>query len=108
MASDPIATRDSGLRRVSRITRRTFAGALVLAGALSALAARELPGRTSPPVGHVARSHGGSSLLPPSEPGTAPGIEAPSGQGTGSAPLQPPVSAPVAGSGGGPIVSGGS
>jgi len=108
MTSDPIATRDSGLRRVSRITRRAFAGALVLAGVLSALAARELPGRTSPPVGLVARSHGGSSLLPPSEPETGPGLSAPSGQGTGSAPLQPPVSAPVAGSGGGPIVSGGS
>ena len=109
MASDPIATRDSGLRRVSRITRGAFAGALVLAGALSALAARELPGRTSPPVGHVAQTHRGTSLLPPSEPGTGPGLQAPSsGQGTGSAPLQPPVSAPVTGSGGGPVVSGGS
>jgi len=108
MASDPIATRDSGLRRVSRITRGAFAGALVLAGALSALAARELPGRASPPVGHVAQTHRGTSLLPPSEPGTGPGLQAPSGQGAASAPLQPPVSAPVAGSGGGSIVSGGS
>ncbi|HXY71686.1 MAG TPA: hypothetical protein VEM41_04015 [Actinomycetota bacterium] len=108
MASDPIATRDSGLRRVSRITRSAFAGALVLAGALSALAARELPGRTSPPAGNVTRSHRGTSLLPPSGSATAPGFQAPSGQGTAPAPLQPPVSAPVAGSGGGPVTSGGS
>jgi hypothetical protein len=108
MASDPIATRDSGLRRVSRITRRTFAGALVLAGALSALAARELPGRTSPPAVHVPKTRRGTSLLPPSGSATGPGLQAPSGQGTGSAPLQPPASAPVAGSGGGPVVSGGS
>jgi len=107
MPSDPIATRDSGLRRVSRITRGTLACGLILAGALSALAARELPGRASPPAGRMARSRGGSSLLPPSESGAGPGLLPPSGASAGSA-LQPPVSAPSSGSGGGPAVSGGS
>ena len=107
MPSDPIATRDSGLRRASRITRGALAGGLILAGALSALAARELPGRASPPAGRMAQSRRGSSLLPPSESGAVPGLLPPSGAGAGSA-LQPPVSAPTSGSGGGPAVSGGS
>ena len=44
MERDPIASRDAGLRRVSRLTRVIMAGGLALTGVLSAVAARAFSG----------------------------------------------------------------
>jgi hypothetical protein len=49
-----IAARDAALRRLSRVKRALAAGTLVLAVALTALAARGFSGHTSTAAAHVA------------------------------------------------------
>src|SRR3954468_6818562 len=47
MAVDPIARRDAGLRRISKVTRRVTALGVLLTGGLSALAAQSFSGTST-------------------------------------------------------------
>jgi hypothetical protein len=76
------AGRDSGLRRVSRITRWLVAGSVAGAGVLSAVVAQALPGNSSP----VATPGSGTPSVAPTPTTTAP---APSPSVNNDPPLQP-------------------
>jgi hypothetical protein len=91
------AARDEGLRRVSALTRWTAAGAIVTAGALSAIAAKAIPGKkaSATPAGATEQSQ-----PPPSVTG------ADANQGDGA--LAPPVQLPARTGGRGSVVSGAS
>src|SRR5262245_23533833 len=101
---DPRAAvrRDTGLRRVSRLTRWVLAGALALTGVLSAIAAHAFPGsgtaagRATPSTAQAGTSAQAGSSAAGADHGT-----------TGGG-LQAPASAPSAASGSGAVTSGGS
>ena len=80
--------RDLGLRRVSRITRWSLGGAVVLTGGLSALVAHARPGHATSV----------NSVTPPATATPAPGDSF----------LQPPAAAPSPSGGGGQVTSGAS
>jgi hypothetical protein len=82
---DPVDTtgRDQGLRRLSRITRWSVAGAVVVTGMVSAMVAHARPG-------HVKTTTAAPSPM----------------TSTGSGFLQPPSQAPSRGFGGGIVTSG--
>jgi len=87
-----IASRDSGLSRVSRITRWTAAGGMALAGTFAVMMAKAQPGRINTQPSSAAQQQ--------STPSTALTQD--------DAGLQPPVLAPAPSSGTGQVVSGGS
>jgi hypothetical protein len=90
--------RDRGLRRVSNLTRWAAAVAVVLAGVLSAAAAKALPGKTKS-AGQVTPTTVPSS---PSSPVEGNGTDQTNGG------LTPPVQPPQPASGSGSVVSGAS
>ena len=83
---DP-AGRDSGLRRLSQLTRWTVGGAVVLAGVFSAVVAQARPGHAK-----------AGSVTATTLPAPAPGDTV----------LQPPVQPPTRGGGGAVVTSGAS
>ena len=86
------ASRDAGLRRVSRLTGWIVAGTIALTGALSEVAAQALPGH------HKRAAPSSTTQALPSE-GSAPAAPAPSDgagdQGAATPNVQPPEQAPV-------------
>ena len=99
------ASRDAGLRRVSRLTGWIVAGTIALTGALSEVAAQALPGHQKPAA---------PSSTPRSQPSdhTAPAAPAPSTGESDPSPaapdLQPPAQAPAPSPADSGAVSGGS
>jgi hypothetical protein len=91
------ATRDAGLRRVSRLTRWLLAGALALTAGCSAIAARSI-GTTSHQSASQTAVTNGSSQSSGSDAGSS---------DSGST-LQAPSSLPSASGGSGSVTSGGS
>jgi hypothetical protein len=86
------ADRDSGLRRVSRITRWLVAGSVTAAGVLSAVVAQALPGNS----GSVATPSPGSgtpstAASPTTTPTTSPTLSSPSVTDPPIQPAPPPV-----------------
>jgi hypothetical protein len=92
-------TRDTGLRRVTRLTSWALAGAVALSASVSLLIAKAQTGS--------AASVGSSNTSGAAMETPAPVVIGP---GTGGDGLQPPISPPVrqSGSGGGVATSGGS
>ncbi|HLY83693.1 MAG TPA: hypothetical protein VKQ71_11940 [Acidimicrobiales bacterium] len=92
------AARDAGLHRISSLTRWIAAGAIVMAGALSAIAARALPGKKASATPAGATDPG----QPPSSIGqdTAGQSSAdPGSANLGSGGLVPPTQPPASGRG---------
>ena len=56
MSPDPVARRDAGLRRISKLTRGAMAGGLVLTGALSAPVS--IKASTNEGMGAIGRGEG--------------------------------------------------
>jgi hypothetical protein len=83
------ADRDSGLRRVSRMTRWLVAGSVTVAGVLSAVVAQALPGNS----GSVATpSPGAGTPSPAASPTTtSPTVNSPSVTDPPIQPAPPPV-----------------
>ena len=85
------ANRDSGLRRVSRMTRWLVAGSVTVAGVLSAVVAQALPGNS----GSVATpSPGAGTPSPAASPRTtttSPTVNSPSVTDPPIQPAPPPV-----------------
>ena len=95
--------RNEGLSKVSRLTRRTLVGGLVVAGVLAGVAAKSVPG------------HGGTASRNDSSTGIQPGAGEDAGKpGASTGGLRPPDGAPGQGfdpgfgGGGGQVTSGGS
>jgi hypothetical protein len=85
------ADRDSGLRRVSRITRWLVAGSVTVAGVLSAVVAQALPGNS----GSVATPSPGagapSTAASPTTTTTSPTLSSPAVTDPPIQPAPPPV-----------------
>jgi hypothetical protein len=103
------AARDEGLHRISSLTRWTAAGAIVMAGALSAIAARALPGKKAPatPAGATDPAQAPSST---GQDNAGQSSANPGSADQGSGGLVPPTQPPVSGRGHGraAVVSGSS
>jgi hypothetical protein len=101
------ATRDAGLRRVSRLTRWVLAGALALTAGCSAIAARAI-GTTS----HQSASQAAATDSFSQSGGSESDSESDSGSSSSSSDsgsiLQAPGSLPSASGGSGSVTSGGS
>ena len=90
------ADRDLELSRVSRLTRWLVAGAVALAGVLTAVVAEALPGHSA---SSAPSSSGAVPLVPSTTPGsagapgsnTSPGGVEPTGGGSTLTPSPPPV-----------------
>jgi len=102
------ARRDEGLRRISALTRWAAGGAIVLAGVLSAVVARALPGKASAAPAPAA-AVSGSDQGPPQGSASPSDPSDPSTQLSDNGSLSPPPIAPAPGRAGrGAVVSGGS
>ena len=93
------ATRDAGLRRVSRLTRWLLAGALALTAGCSAIAARVSAGATHQSASQTAVTDGSSQSS---------GSDSSSGSSDSGSTLQAPDWPPSASGGPGSVTSGGS
>ena len=88
-----VASRDSGLRRVSRITRWIAAAGVALTGMFAVMVAKAQPGKTATNQSPAAGTQGTTTPATTSQDTSG---------------LQPPVLPPVASRGSGQVVSGGS
>jgi hypothetical protein len=101
LKSMDVASRDQGLRKVSRATRWVMAGGIVLSGLLTAVVARLAPGHkassatTRQPVSSTANESDDNS-------------SSTNGGSIASGGLQPPAQPPSAARGGGSVRSGAS
>ena len=115
------AARDEGLRRVSSLTRWVAAGAIALAGAMSLVTARILPGRAKSaaqtsvstpavdqPSANASNSTAGSGSVDGTNGASSDGSVGADGSVNGDAGLLPPAQAPLPSSGSGRVSSGGS
>jgi hypothetical protein len=101
------ASRDAGLRRVSRLTGWAVAIAIGLTGLFSEVVAHALPGRSKGAAAGTSRAGSGSttSAPAPSAVGSDQTLEAPDQQPSNP---QPPEQAPAPSTASGGAVSGGS
>jgi hypothetical protein len=106
MERDPIARRDTGLRRVSRLTRLTMAGGLALTGVFSAVAARAFSGHSTAQAATTATTTPATESS--SESSSASQSSSSASSTTTTTQLQSPSTAVRSSSGSSHVVSGGS
>jgi hypothetical protein len=104
MAVDPIARRDAGLHRISKVTRRAAALGVLLTGGLSALAAQSFSGTSTAATQTNATTQSTTQSTTPST--TSPKTQ--STTNTTVAQLQSPSYSIRSSSGSGRVSSGGS
>jgi hypothetical protein len=110
MEQDPIASRDAGLRRVSRLTRLAVAGGLALTGVFSAIAARAFSGHSTAQAATTATTAATTDTTATTAPQSSVSSQSSSSQSsaTSTTQLQAPSTAVRSSSGSSHVRSGGS